>query len=281
MDEVKSAETELRQDSILVAWIQTAAGEDRLKDHDNRWTPYRIFDLRQESRRDIRQWTGNGPACKQHHSKLFLSAETAEIRPTITLHGCRKNTGPFSHIKSCRLLQQHFYGATNIVMRRLQSVLNAAARLISNKRKFDDRITPVLRDQLHWLPFSQRIEFKIAVFVRNAIHGRGPTYLSRTCILSGRSAPGLICGLLCGATWSCLEPKPVASGLEVSASPDRLFGTHCPMTLEFPNCRWNVSNLCWKHTYLFIYFIDLSQKSLHNYTFQIDASKNITLYVKG
>ena len=28
---------------------------------------------------------------------------------------------------------------------------------------------------------------------------------------------------------------------------------------------------------LFIYFIDLSQKRLHNYTFQIDASKNITL----
>ena len=34
MDEVKSAETELRQDSILVTWIQTAAGEDRHKDHD-------------------------------------------------------------------------------------------------------------------------------------------------------------------------------------------------------------------------------------------------------
>ena len=50
-----------------------------------------------------------------------------------------------------------FYGATNIVVRRLQSVLNAAARLISNKRKFD-HITPRLRDQLHWLPISQRID---------------------------------------------------------------------------------------------------------------------------
>ena len=27
----------------------------------------------------------------------------------------------------------------------------------------------------------QRIDFKIAVFVYNALHGRGPTYLSRTC----------------------------------------------------------------------------------------------------
>ena len=163
-----------------MASVIPAAGEDRHKDHDNRWTLYWIFDLRQESRRDIRQWTGNGPACKQHHSKLFLSAETVEIHPTIILHGCRKNIGPFSHIKSCRPLQQHFYGATNIVVRRLQSVLNAAARLISNKKKFD-HITPVLRDQLHWLPIRQRIEFKIAVFVHNAVHSRGPTYISCTC----------------------------------------------------------------------------------------------------
>ena len=49
-------------------------------------------------------------------------------------------------------------------MRRLQSVLNAAARLISNWRKFD-HITPVLRDQLHRLPIRQRIDFKIAVLI--------------------------------------------------------------------------------------------------------------------
>ena len=84
------------------------------------------------------------------------------------------------HIKSCRLLQQYFYGATHVVVRRLQSVLNAATRLISNKKKFD-HITPVLRDQLHLLPIRQHIDFKIAVFVHNALHGRGPTYLSCTC----------------------------------------------------------------------------------------------------
>ena len=67
------------------------------------------------------------------------------------------------------------------VLRRLQSVLNAAARLITNTRKFD-HITPVVRDQLHWLPIRQRIIFKIATFVRNSLHGRGPTYLSRSCI---------------------------------------------------------------------------------------------------
>ena len=107
MDGVESAEAELRQDSILVAWIQTAVGEDRHKDHDDRWTLHQIYDFHQESRRDIRQWIGNGPACQQHHSKLFLSVETAEIHPTITFHGVCENIGPFPHIKSGRLLQQY------------------------------------------------------------------------------------------------------------------------------------------------------------------------------
>ena len=40
----------------------------------------------------------------------------------------------------------------------------------------------MLRDQLHWLPIHQRIIFKIATFVRNSLHGRGPTYLRQSCI---------------------------------------------------------------------------------------------------
>ena len=36
-------------------------------------------------------------------------------------------------------------------LRPFQSVLNAAARLIVKKQKFD-RITPTLHDNLHWLP---------------------------------------------------------------------------------------------------------------------------------
>ena len=43
--------------------------------------------------------------------------------------------------------------------------------------------TPVLRNQLHWLPIRQHIDCKIAVFIFNALYGRGPTYLSRfTCL---------------------------------------------------------------------------------------------------
>jgi len=46
-------------------------------------------------------------------------------------------------------------------MRRLQSVQNAAARLVTGARR-RDHITPILQ-QLHWLPMRQRVTFKIAV----------------------------------------------------------------------------------------------------------------------
>ena len=64
-------------------------------------------------------------------------------------------------------------------------------------------------------------------------------------ILFGRLAPWLTFFLIL-----CLEPGPVASGLEASVSPDRLFGTHCRRTFEFRNCRWNVSNLYVENTFI-------------------------------
>ena len=128
-------------------------------------TFYQIFDFRQESRCDIRQDTGNGPAFQRHYSKLLLLAETAEIHQPID-HSPRVPRKQWS-IPSFRVMSitaTVFVRATNFVMRRLQSVLKAAARLISNKRKVDN-ITHVLMDQLHWLPICQRIDFKIDLFL--------------------------------------------------------------------------------------------------------------------
>ena len=120
-----------------------------------------------------------------------------------------------------------FYGATDVVVRRLQSVLNAAARLISNRRKFD-HITPVLRDQLHWLPIRQRIDFKIAVCLQRPSCLRFDPQLHLQSCPRGRrqSSP---------AIWysrrpDCFEPGLVSLGPEASVSRDRSFGTHCPST---------------------------------------------------
>jgi len=59
---------------------------------------------------------------------------------------------------------------------RLQSVMNAAARLVCSARKYE-HITPLLRD-LHWLQMPERIEFKLSVLVFRCLHGTAPPYLA-------------------------------------------------------------------------------------------------------
>ena len=46
----------------------------------------------------------------------------------------------------------------------LQSVLNAAARVSSRRRKYD-HIYDVVRDQRHWLPIAERSEYKLCIYI--------------------------------------------------------------------------------------------------------------------
>ena len=66
-------------------------------------------------------------------------------------------------------------------MRCLQSVQNAAARLVTGTRRCD-HISPVLR-QLHWLPVQQRVMFKIATVVHRSLSSNVPGYLADDCQL--------------------------------------------------------------------------------------------------
>lgn len=74
------------------------------------------------------------------------------------------------------------YGSATLVglparlLDRLQSVLNAAARLIYGCRKYD-HVTPLLH-HLHWLRVPERITFRLAVLVYRCQHGLAPRYLS-------------------------------------------------------------------------------------------------------
>lgn len=62
------------------------------------------------------------------------------------------------------------------LMSRLQSVMNAAARLIFSSSKFDS-VTQLLR-QLHWLKAPERIKYKVAILAYKCVHGMAPSYLS-------------------------------------------------------------------------------------------------------
>jgi len=74
-----------------------------------------------------------------------------------------------------------FYGITDGLMSRLQSVQNAAALLVSGTRHYD-HITPVLQE-LHWLPVRRRVDFKMATLVYLSLSGMALSYLAADCQL--------------------------------------------------------------------------------------------------
>jgi hypothetical protein len=73
-------------------------------------------------------------------------------------------------------------GISDHLLNRLQSVLNAAARLVYSKRRHE-HITPILRE-LHWLRVSERVTFKLCSLVYRSLDGTAPPYLSELIKLS-------------------------------------------------------------------------------------------------
>ena len=68
------------------------------------------------------------------------------------------------------------YGLPKFLIDRLQNVQNAAARVVTHTRKYD-HIKPILK-QLHWLPVSQRIDYKILLLTYKALNGQAPSYIT-------------------------------------------------------------------------------------------------------
>ena len=67
-------------------------------------------------------------------------------------------------------------GLANQSLVRLQSLLNAATRLIFLSQKFD-HVTPLLRE-LHWLCFPERTNYRLALLVFKCPNGLAPPYLA-------------------------------------------------------------------------------------------------------
>ena len=56
-----------------------------------------------------------------------------------------------------------------------QRIQNTTARLVMGLKR-SDHVTPIL-ENLHWLPFEKKIEFKILLITYKTIHGQSADYL--------------------------------------------------------------------------------------------------------
>ena len=96
------------------------------------------------------------------------------------------------------------FGLPKVQIAKLQRVQNATARLILGIGNFS-HITPALYE-LHWLPVSLRIDYKILLLTFKCIYGQAPTYLSDLISIKSNSLYNLI-GLLVSSYWTILRER--------------------------------------------------------------------------
>src|SRR6218665_2889413 len=126
--------------------------------------------------------TIDGPLTMKDHVQRICSTSFYQlrqlrvIRGSLSIETCTAFAHAFvsSRLDYCNSL---LAGVSNELINKLQSVLRSAASLVLRKRKFDP-ITDNLRDQLHWLPICQRIQYKLGVLVYKCVHGDAPSYLT-------------------------------------------------------------------------------------------------------
>jgi hypothetical protein len=80
---------------------------------------------------------------------------------------------------TCRLdyCNSLLYGINKGLLKRMQHVQNALARVVITSVKRHDPVSPVLK-QLHWLPVEQRILYKIGVLTFKLRNSHQPVYLT-------------------------------------------------------------------------------------------------------
>ena len=77
-------------------------------------------------------------------------------------------------------------GASKSTADKLQRVLNATARVVSDTRKYDRRLSHLLHDELHWLDVPQRVHYKLCATVHRCLQHklhRAPQYNMTDCCI--------------------------------------------------------------------------------------------------
>ena len=110
-------------------------------------------------------------------------------------------------------------GSLKKTTKKLQRVLNSAARIVSNTRKFDRGLAHFRRSELHWLDVVDRVQFRVCVQVFRCLHNISVHFLPN---LSPAFLFAAICDQLTVVTWTslvshCINPLSNAALRPVSS----------------------------------------------------------------
>ena len=104
----------------------------------------------------------------------FHLRRIASIRPFVTKRVCHSLVISLvsSNLDYCNGLLMNLPGCQ---LSRLQRIQNSAARLVS--RTPPHMHISSAREDLHWLPVAERIQYKVLLYVYKSLHGAAPAYL--------------------------------------------------------------------------------------------------------
>jgi len=133
---------------------------------------------------------------------------------------------------------------------RLQRVLNAAARVVSDTKKSDQGLSRLMHQELHWLDISERVNYKLGVLTHRCLLGKAPVYLSNSQTAAFQSVKSLHGGIyapLHVISWPYLD---IVSALNVGGHLLSLVQrclTLCLMIYEILQSAHQPSDSCWSH----------------------------------
>ena len=81
-----------------------------------------------------------------------------------------------SRVDYCKRL---LAGGNEGALDKLQRVMNAAARVVSDTHKFDRGLISIRRNDLYWFDVPERVTFRLCVMVYKCLHDIAPPYLSK------------------------------------------------------------------------------------------------------
>jgi len=74
-----------------------------------------------------------------------------------------------------------FAAAPKTATDKLQRVLNAAAWLIRDARKYDQGLSRLMHQDVHWRDIPGRVGYKLCLLTHRCLPGKAPVYLSDYC----------------------------------------------------------------------------------------------------
>ena len=126
-------------------------------------------------------------------SCFFQLMQLCSIRRSLSIEARKALVYSFvdaGRVDYCNVI---LYDVSNAVVRRMQTALNAATRLMVDAGR-RQHLTPILQS-LHCLPVKQQILYKIGILSFHCICGDGPAYLTEMLIVHPSIRHVLLCVL--------------------------------------------------------------------------------------